>query len=80
MEPRFLPLPAEDTHLVEPGLPGALSELSEMQRAAVMMVHADGWTRAEAADALEISLSTLDTHLGRGLDRLRAHLGVSPRA
>jgi DNA-directed RNA polymerase specialized sigma24 family protein len=78
-QPVFLPVPAEDAHLVEPGLPSALGELSEMQRTAVMMVHADGWTRAEAAAALEISLSTLDTHLARGLSRLRSRLGVSPR-
>jgi DNA-directed RNA polymerase specialized sigma24 family protein len=42
-----------------------------------MMVHADGWTRQEAAEALDISMSSLDTHLSRGLERLRQALGVS---
>lgn len=76
-EPRFLSVPDHAAQDVEPGLPAALMRLSEQQRAAVMMVHADGWTRHEAADALEISVSSLDTHLARGLDRLRTELGVT---
>ena len=43
----------------------------------VMMVHADGWARREAAEALGVSVSALDTHLARGLDRLKIELGVS---
>ncbi len=76
-QPRFLPVPTEVAHDVEPGLPDALKTLSERQRVAVMMVHADGWTRHEAAEALDITVSSLDTHLARGLDRLRHALGVS---
>ncbi len=76
MEPVFLPVPADCARDVEPGLPGALAQLSEQQRAAVVMVHADGWTRHEAAEALRVSVSTLDTHLARGLERLRFELGV----
>ena len=76
-QPQFLPVPAEMAHEVEPGLPDALRTLSERQRAAVMMVHADGWTRQEAAEALDITVSGLDTHLARGLERLRVALGVS---
>jgi DNA-directed RNA polymerase specialized sigma24 family protein len=76
-QPRFLPVPTEVAHAVEPGLPDALRTLAERQRAAVMMVHADGWTRQEAAEALEITVSSLDTHLARGLERLRHALGVS---
>ena len=75
-EPRFLPVPVAATHEIEPGLPAALDGLTERQRAAVMMVHADGWTRQEAAEALDVSISTLDTHLARGLERLRTALGV----
>ncbi|MDX2378211.1 MAG: hypothetical protein QNM02_00445 [Acidimicrobiia bacterium] len=37
-------------------------------------VPADGWTRQEAADALDVSVSSLDTHLARGLERLRYEL------
>lgn len=76
-EPVFRPVPADAIPDVEPGLPAALAKLSEHQRAAVMMVHADGWTRNEAAEALQVSLSTLDTHLARGLERLRNELGVT---
>jgi RNA polymerase sigma factor (sigma-70 family) len=76
-EPRFVPVPADMAHEIEPALPAALDALSERQRAAVMMVHADGWTRQEAAEALDISVSSLDTHLTRGLERLRRALGVS---
>ena len=79
-EPRFLAVPADPARDVEPGLPDALGKLSEKQRAAVMMVHADDWTRHEAAEALDISVSALDTHLARGLERLRSELGVSPHA
>ncbi|NND75620.1 MAG: hypothetical protein HKN44_11505 [Ilumatobacter sp.] len=75
-EPHFLPVPADAEHDLEPGLPDALAKLTEKQRAAVMMVHAAGWTRHEAADALDIGLSSLDTHLARGLRRLRHELGV----
>lgn len=76
-EPDFLAVPASAEPEVEPGLPDALATLTELQRAAVMMVHADGWTRREAAEALEVSVSTLDTHLARGLARLRTELGVT---
>jgi len=72
----FFDVPVQSVPEVEPGLPSALGKLSERQRAAVMMVHADDWTRQEAAAALGISVSSLDTHLARGLERLRAELGV----
>jgi DNA-directed RNA polymerase specialized sigma24 family protein len=76
-EPLFLAVPDQVAHEVEPKLPAALARLSEKQRAAVMMVHAEGWARDEAAAALNVSVSSLDTHLARGLRRLRAELGVS---
>jgi DNA-directed RNA polymerase specialized sigma24 family protein len=75
-EPLFLAVPDQVAHEVEPKLPAALERLSEKQRAAVMMVHAEGWARDEAAAALDVSVSSLDTHLARGLTRLRAELGV----
>jgi len=65
----------------EPALPAALNELSEQQRQAVLLVHATGLTLAEAADVLDVSVSTLRNHLARGLDRLRRRLGVTtPRS
>lgn len=73
----FVDVPSHAVPEIEPGLPSALAKLSEKQRAAVMMVHADDWTRQEAAAALDITVSSLDTHLARGLERLRSELGVT---
>jgi DNA-directed RNA polymerase specialized sigma24 family protein len=63
----------------EPGLPAALNKLSAQQRQAVLLVHASGLTLAEAAEVLDVSVSTLRNHLRRGLVTLRRHLGVAPR-
>jgi DNA-directed RNA polymerase specialized sigma24 family protein len=57
--------------LTDSGLHEALSRLTPDQRAAVMLVHAHGYRYAEAADLLDIPLSTLKNHLHRGLRRLR---------
>ena len=72
----WLPVPDHVASRVEPGLPAALTSLSEKQRLAVVLVHAEGWTRAEAAELMGVSVSALDTHLARGLSRLRSELGV----
>lgn len=61
---------------VEPGLPKALGRLSEKQRIAVVMVHAYGWSRHDVAELVGVSVSTLDSHLARGLEKLRKSLGV----
>ncbi|MEL6980814.1 MAG: sigma factor-like helix-turn-helix DNA-binding protein [Actinomycetota bacterium] len=62
----------------EPGLAPALEALSEQQRACVVLVHALGWSKADAARLLDIDVSTLRTHVNRGLDRLRTSLKVEP--
>jgi RNA polymerase sigma factor (sigma-70 family) len=62
---------------VEPGLPAALRRLSEKQRVAVVMVHAYGWSREETALLMGLTMSTVDTHLQRGLSKLRNVLGVT---
>ncbi len=77
---RFMPVPPNLLPDVEPGLPAALRRLSERQRVVVVMVHAYGWSRTEAAETLGISLSTLDSHLQRGLTKLQRALGVSSDA
>jgi DNA-directed RNA polymerase specialized sigma24 family protein len=64
-----------ETPDVDPRLPGALARLSNQQRAAVLLVHAHGWTLAETADALGCGVSTVRNHLDRGMRRLRASLG-----
>ncbi|NNF63155.1 MAG: sigma-70 family RNA polymerase sigma factor [Acidimicrobiia bacterium] len=78
--PVFDPVPSRHLPEVEPGLPDALSGLSEKQRVAVVMVHAYEWSRGEAAEVLGVSVSTLDTHLQRGLAKLRDGLGVQSHA
>jgi RNA polymerase sigma-70 factor (ECF subfamily) len=62
---------------VEPRLPQALGRLSERQRVAVVLVHCLGWTQEEVADLLKISRGSVQTHVDRGLRRLRASLGVT---
>jgi RNA polymerase sigma-70 factor (ECF subfamily) len=76
----FVPVPQDRLPDVEPGLPKALAGLSERQRVAVVMVHAYGWGREETAEILDVSLSTLDSHLQRGLTKLRGALGVESHA
>jgi DNA-directed RNA polymerase specialized sigma24 family protein len=77
IRPRFAPVPVEDAPNVEPGLPSALRRLSEKQRVAVVMVHAYGWSREETALLMGLTMSTVDTHLQRGLSKLRNVLGVT---
>lgn len=60
----------------EPKLLPALAALSEQQRVAVVLVHGFGWSMANVADLLEISHSTVRTHLGRALASLRQALEV----
>jgi RNA polymerase sigma-70 factor (ECF subfamily) len=76
IRPKFAPVPIEAAPNVEPGLPAALRRLSEKQRVAVVMVHAYGWSREETASLMGSSVSTVDTHLHRGLSKLRSALGV----
>ncbi len=80
LTPRFVPVQPERLPDVEPGLPGALKRLSERQRLAVVLVHAYGYERREVADILDISVSAVDTHLARGIAKLRKKLGVQEDA
>ena len=73
--PCFPPVPESEFPEIDPRLPSVLAALSPQQRAAVLLVHAHGWTQAETADALGCSVSTLRNHLERGMRRLRASLG-----
>ena len=60
----------------EPGLPGALSGLSERQRLAVTLVHCFEWSLGEVAEHLGVSKGTVQRHLDRGMASLRRELGV----
>jgi DNA-directed RNA polymerase specialized sigma24 family protein len=60
---------------VEPGLAPALAALSPTQYRAVWLVHGCGWTHAEVAVALDVSASTVATHVARAMAQLRERLG-----
>jgi DNA-directed RNA polymerase specialized sigma24 family protein len=62
---------------VEPRLSAALAQLSPRQREVVVLVSAFEWTQREVAELLGVRPSSVQTHLERGLARLRAALGVS---
>jgi RNA polymerase sigma-70 factor (ECF subfamily) len=79
-EPTWAAVPEGHTPLVEPGLPGAIAKLSQKQRLVVVLVHGYGWDRVEVADLAQISVSSVDTHLSRGLSKLRDSLGVETNA
>lgn len=53
----------------------ALSSLSMDQRAAVMLCLGHGFTHAEVAEALDIPLGTVKSHVARGREKLRETLG-----
>ena len=78
--PRKLPAAAvtnnHEAPLVEPALPAALDQLTAMQRMAVVLVHAYGWTHAEAAQVMDVAEPTAKTHVQRGLAKLRTSLEV----
>ena len=66
--------------LVEPGLAAALADLSEHQRVAAVLVHGYSWTLREVAELLDVTVSTVQTHVERALAKLRATLGVTDDA
>lgn len=76
---RLFPAPsAELRSEIEPGLVPALQQLSEMQRACVVLVVGYGFAQAEVAEMLGVTSSTVRTHLDRGVHALRRSLeGVS---
>lgn len=60
----------------EPKLDGSLDRLSDSQRSCVVLVHGFEWTYQEVADLLGVRRSTVQRHVERGMDKLRADLGV----
>jgi len=70
-------VPPPDAPGFEPGLVPALSRLTVRQRTAVVLVHGCGWTHQEVADALELSRSSIGTHVERAMAQLRTELGVT---
>jgi len=70
------PAPGEPD--VEPELAAALTRLSANQRSAVVLVKGYGWELHEVAELTGSSISTVNTHVRRGLAKLRIELGVEP--
>ena len=69
-------VPGDQPPWIEPGLSEAFGRLSPMQRQVVVLVEAFEWTHRETAELLDLSTSTVQKHLERGLSKLRAALGV----
>jgi DNA-directed RNA polymerase specialized sigma24 family protein len=61
---------------VEPALRRVLASLTEHQRVAVVLVHGFGWTLREVAEVMELSTSTIQSHVERALEKLRTGLEV----
>jgi DNA-directed RNA polymerase specialized sigma24 family protein len=61
---------------VDPRLAGALGELPERQRVAVLLVHGHDWSHGEVAVLMGITTSTVSTHVARALEHLRRSLEV----
>lgn len=68
--------PGQSMPWIEPGLPEALSALSERQRVTVILIHGLGWTHREVAELMGISKSSVQTQAERGMTKLRRRMGV----
>lgn len=71
------PIAIEETSTFAPELFAALAALTEQQRVSVVLVHGLGWTHRDTAELLDVSRSTIQTHVERALASLRAALEVS---
>jgi RNA polymerase sigma factor (sigma-70 family) len=61
---------------VEPELPAALADLSDKQRATVVLIHGFGWTVREVAQLMGVSAGTIQKHDERAMRKLRSSLKV----
>jgi len=75
IRPRPIPVIGDGVHVdvqrISPELVKAISDLSDQQRTAVMLVHAFGWTVRDVGEVLDLAPSTVQTHSERALARLR---------
>lgn len=65
---------------VEPGLAAALMNLPVTQRTAVWLAHGCDWSHSEIAAVLDVSVSTVSTHVNRALAHLKAEIGADTNA
>ena len=73
--PRMYPAPPPaELPSFDPGLLPALAALSDAQRVVVVLVHGFGWPIVEVAALLDVTHSTVRTHLSRALTHLQAAL------
>jgi RNA polymerase sigma-70 factor (ECF subfamily) len=75
LRPELPAVPNPTMPWIEPGLPRALARLSAKQRVAVLLIHSFEWTYSEVADVLGVSIGTVETHVERGMKKLRLKLG-----
>jgi DNA-directed RNA polymerase specialized sigma24 family protein len=64
----------------EPSLGPALAALSDRQRTAVVLVYGFDWSLREVAELTGTRITTVQTHLERGLQGLRNMMEVSDNA
>jgi RNA polymerase sigma factor (sigma-70 family) len=76
----FPPARRDEMPWTEPELPAALERLSERERLTVVLVEGFGWTLREVADLAGVSISSVQSYLGRGLQKLRQSLKVDQDA
>lgn len=62
---------------VEPALQSSLERLSERQRLAVVLRYSFGYTLDEIAQIMDISITSVQKHVERGLTKLRRGLEVT---
>lgn len=63
----------------DPGLAPALSSLTEHQRIAVVLINGFDWKLREVAELLDVRVSTVQSHLERGMRSLRNAMEVHER-
>lgn len=75
------PAPDAEAELLEAergrAVAGAIADLPERQREAILLVHYQDLSGVEAAAALDVSIEALESLLSRGRRTLRAHLATS---
>ena len=76
----FFVRPDDPEIWIEPMLAEGLAQMSEAQRTAVVLVHGFGWTLREVAECTGVAITTVQSHVDRGLKRLRASLRVGDHA
>ena len=72
--------PIQDDRVELRGLEAALSQLSEEQRAVILLVGLEQLSYEEAASVLDIPVGTLMSRLHRGRERLRSLTSAESKA